>query len=81
MDKDSVCKESAWDRAREIALPLAMGALVAKLALYAVLLAVVPPPGWAQAVPTAVGALVAVAVWQVAEVLVFARTRRTVYGP
>lgn len=71
----------AWDHARDLALPLAMGALVAKLALYAMLLAAVPPPSWAEVLPTAAGALAAVGVWQVAEVLVFARTRRSVYGP
>lgn len=71
---------AAWDRAREAALPLSVGAFVVKAVGYALLLAVVPTPGWLLTVPAAIGALGAVVVWQAAEVLAFARTRRGIYA-
>lgn len=70
----------AWDHARALALPLGMGAFVLKVVLFMVLLTVVPRPGWLQALPAGVAALVALVVWQVVEVLVFARTRRAIYA-
>lgn len=69
-----------WDRAREAALPVSMGLFVLKIAVFAVLLGVVPRPAWIQADAAAIGALVAILVWQAVEVLVFARTRRGIYA-
>ncbi len=69
----------AWDHAREQAIPLTLGAFVLKLILFGVLLGVVPTPGWVMAVPAGVSALVAVVVWQGAEMTVFSRTRRRIY--
>lgn len=69
-----------WDRAREAALPLSVGAFVVKLVVYMLLLTVVPRPAWLEALPAGVGALVVLLVWQAAEVLVFSRTRRSIYA-
>ena len=46
----------------------------------AVLLGVLPRPGWVRADAAAIAALVTILVWQAAEVLVFARTRRGIYA-
>ena len=70
----------AWDRAREAVMPLAMGMFVLKLGACALLLGVVPRPAWVVPEAAAVGALVGVIAWQVAEVLLFARTRRGIYA-
>ena len=69
-----------WDRAREAALPVSMGLFVLKIAVFAVLLGVLQRPDWIQADAAAIGALVAILVWQAVEVLVFARTRRGIYA-
>ena len=68
-----------WDRAREAALPVSVGLFVLKIAVFAVLLGVLPRPGWVRADAAAIAALVTILVWQAAEVLVFARTRRGIY--
>lgn len=70
----------AWDHAREAALPLSIGMFVLKLAAFALLLGEVPPPAWVQTTPAALAALTVIVVWQGAEVLVFARTRRSLYA-
>lgn len=69
-----------WDRAREAALPVSVGLFVLKIAVFAVLLGVLPRPEWIQADAAAIAALVAILVWQAVEVLVFARTRRGIYA-
>jgi uncharacterized membrane protein len=69
----------SWTRWRDQAIFLALFGFVVKLVLMAVLLTVVPAPGWLLAVPAAVGALVAILAWQATEVLVFARTRQQIY--
>lgn len=69
-----------WQRRRNLAIPLAMGAFVAKLVILGFLLTVVPPPEWLHTVGAAIGALVAVVVWQMAEVVVFINTRRLIYS-
>ena len=69
-----------WDRAREAALPVSVGLFVLKIAVFAVLLGVLPRPGWVRADAAAIAALVTILVWQAAEVLVFARTRRGIYA-
>ncbi|MEY8813772.1 hypothetical protein AB9H24_01030 [Micrococcus luteus] len=69
-----------WDRAREAALPVSVGLFVLKIAVFAVLLGVLPRPGWVRADAAAIAALVTILVWQATEVLVFARTRRGIYA-
>lgn len=69
-----------WDRAREAALPVSVGLFVLKIAVFAVLLGVLPRPGWVRADAAAIAALVTILVWQTTEVLVFARTRRGIYA-
>lgn len=70
----------AWDHAREAAMPLTIGMFVLKLVVYGLVLGVAPRPTWLEALPAGVGALVVIVVWQAAEVMVFARTRRAVYA-
>ncbi|KYK00973.1 MULTISPECIES: hypothetical protein [Micrococcus] len=69
-----------WDRAREAALPVSVGLFVLKIAVFAVLLGVLPRPHWVRPDAAAISALVTILVWQAAEVLVFARTRRGIYA-
>jgi hypothetical protein len=52
---------------------------VVKVVLMAVLLTVVPVPGWLEALPAGVGALLVIVSWQATEVAVFARTRQQIY--
>ena len=68
-----------WDRQREMVMVLSIGAFVLKIVLYGLVLTVVPRPQWLDALAAGVAALVAIVVWQAAEVLVFARTRRSIY--
>lgn len=68
-----------WDRQREMVMVLSIGAFVLKIVLYGLVLTVVPRPEWLDPLAAGVAALVAVVVWQAAEVLVFARTRRSIY--
>lgn len=70
----------AWKRHRQLAIPVAMAAFVAKIVVLGLLLAVMPSPEWLHAVGAAIGALVAIVVWQVAEVLIFINTRRLIYS-
>ncbi|QCU79441.1 hypothetical protein E7744_09805 [Citricoccus sp. SGAir0253] len=69
----------SWDRWRDQAIFIAMFGFVVKIVLMAVLLTVVPAPGWLDTLGAGVGALLAIVAWQATEVLVFARTRRQVY--
>lgn len=69
-----------WKNYRNMAIPIAMGAFVAKMVILGLLLTVVPPPDWLHTVGAAIGALVAIVVWQIAEVLVFINTRRLIYS-
>lgn len=69
-----------WQRRRNLAIPLAMGAFVAKLVILGFLLTVVPSPEWLHTVGAAIGALVAIVIWQLAEVIVFINTRRLIYS-
>lgn len=69
-----------WKNYRNIAIPIAMGAFVAKIVILGLLLTVVPPPDWLHTLGAAIGALVAIIVWQVAEVLAFMNTRRLIYS-
>lgn len=68
-----------WRNHRNLAIPVAMGAFVAKIVILGLLLTVVPQPEWLHTTGAAIGALVGIVVWQVAEVLVFISTRRLVY--
>jgi len=68
-----------WARYRDLAIPIAMGAFVAKIVILGLLLTVVPPPAWLHTNGAAIGALVSIVVWQAAEVLVFIHTRRLIY--
>lgn len=68
-----------WDRQREMVLVLSIGAFVLKIVLYGLVLTFVPKPEWLDPIAAAVAAIVAIVVWQAAEVLVFARTRRSIY--
>lgn len=68
-----------WDRHREMVMVLSIGTFVLKIVLYGVVLTLVPRPDWLDPLAAGVAALVAIAVWQTAEVLVFARTRRSIY--
>ena len=68
-----------WDRSRDQAVVVALGAFVAKIVLFGVLLAVVPRPEWIQAVPAGIGALIGILAWQAAEVLAFLHTRQQIY--
>lgn len=68
-----------WDRARDHAVTVAVGAFVAKIVLFALVLGLVQAPEWIQAVPAAIGALVAILAWQTAEVLAFLGTRQQIY--
>ncbi|HIY86645.1 MAG TPA: hypothetical protein H9822_09400 [Candidatus Yaniella excrementavium] len=70
---------SIWKNHRNLAIPVAMGAFVAKMVFLGFLLTVVPPPDWFHTTGAALGALVAIIVWQVAEVIVFINTRRLIY--
>lgn len=69
-----------WRNHRNLAIPVAMGAFVAKIVILGLLLTVVPQPEWLHVAGAAIGALVAIVVWQVAEVLVFINTRRLIYA-
>lgn len=69
-----------WKNYRNLAIPIAMGAFVAKIVILGLLLTVVPPPEWLHTTGAAIGALVAIVVWQAAEVLVFINTRRLIYS-
>lgn len=68
-----------WDRSRDHAVVVALGAFVAKIVLFGILLAVVPRPDWIEPLPTGVGALVAILTWQAAEVFAFLHTRQQIY--
>ncbi|WP_298713000.1 hypothetical protein AAG742_04365 [Micrococcus sp. 2A] len=70
----------AWDHAREAVLPVSIGMFVVKIAVFGILAGMAPRPGWLEATPAAVAALVVIVAWQAAEVLVFARTRRSIYA-
>jgi ATP synthase protein I len=70
----------AWRKHRNRAIPIALATFVLKIIILGLLLAVVPQPAWLHATGAAVGALVAIVVWQVAEVLVFINTRRLIYA-
>ncbi|GAA4474055.1 hypothetical protein GCM10023190_07320 [Enteractinococcus fodinae] len=69
-----------WRKRRDLAIPLTMGAFVAKLVILGLLLTVVPQPEWLHTTGAAIGALVGIVVWQVAEVIVFINTRRLIYS-
>lgn len=69
-----------WKNHRNMAIPIAMGAFVAKMVILGLLLTIVPPPTWLHTTGAAIGALVAIVVWQGAEVLVFIKTRRLIYS-
>lgn len=69
-----------WQRRRELAIPLAMGAFVAKIVILGFLLTLVPAPDWLHTIGAAIGALVAIVIWQAAEVIVFINTRRLIYS-
>lgn len=71
---------TVWKNHRHIAIPVAMGAFVAKLVILGFLLTVMPAPTWLHSTGAAVGALIAVIIWQVGEVLVFINTRRLIYS-
>ncbi|HIW46930.1 MAG TPA: hypothetical protein H9884_08540 [Candidatus Yaniella excrementigallinarum] len=68
-----------WKNHRDMAIPIAMGAFVAKLVFIGFLLAIIPAPAWLHSTGAAVGALVAIVIWQVGEILVFINTRRLIY--
>lgn len=68
-----------WKQHRHLAIPIAMGAFVAKIVILGLLLTVVPQPEWLHATGAAIGALVSIVVWQIAEVFVFITTRRLIY--
>lgn len=69
-----------WKNYRHLAIPVAMGAFIAKIVVLGLLLTVVPQPEWLHATGAAIGALVGIVVWQVSEVLVFMNTRRLIYS-
>lgn len=69
-----------WKNYRHVAIPVAMGAFVAKIVVLGLLLTVVPAPEWLHTTGAAIGALVAILVWQIAEVVVFINTRRLIYS-
>ena len=69
-----------WRKRRNLAIPLTMGAFVAKLVILGLLLTVVPQPEWLHTTGAAIGALVGILVWQIAEVIVFINTRRLIYA-
>lgn len=69
-----------WQRRRNLAIPLAMGAFVGKIIVLGILLTIVPVPHWLHPTPAAIGALVSIVVWQVSEVVVFINTRRLIYS-
>ena len=69
-----------WNKYRHFAIPISMGAFVAKIVILGLLLTVVPQPEWLDTTGAAIGALVGIVVWQIAEVLVFINTRRLIYA-
>lgn len=69
-----------WKNHRHLAIPMAMGTFVAKMVVLGLLLTAVPSPDWLHTTGAAIGALVAIIVWQAAEVLVFINTRRLIYS-
>ena len=69
-----------WRKRRNLAIPLTMGAFVAKLVILGLLLTLVPQPEWLHTTGAAIGALVGILVWQIAEVIVFINTRRLIYA-
>src|SRR5699024_5238032 len=69
-----------WKNHRHLAIPMAMGAFVAKIVVLGLQLTAVPSPDWLHTTGAAIGALVAIIVWQAAEVLVFINTRRLIYS-
>ena len=69
-----------WQNHRNLAIPVAMGAFVAKIVILGLLLTVVPQPEWLHTNGAAIGALVGIVIWQVSEVLVFSNTRRLIYS-
>ena len=77
--RDSALTAWVWDRSRDHAVVVALGAFVAKIVLFGILLAVVPRPDWIEPLPTGIGALVAILTWQAAEVLAFLHTRQQIY--
>ena len=68
-----------WNKYRHLAIPISMGAFVAKIVILGLLLTVVAQPEWLDTTGAAIGALVGIVVWQTAEVLVFINTRRLIY--
>lgn len=68
-----------WEKNRDLAVPLAMVAFLVKILVCGVLLMVVPMPSWVETTPAAIGAVVAIVVWQGAEVITFSRTRYQLY--
>lgn len=70
----------SWKNHRNLAIPLAMAAFVAKIVILGFLLTVVPQPEWLDRTAAALGALVGIVCWQAAEVIVFMKTRRLVYS-
>ena len=69
-----------WRRHRDAAIPLAMGMFILKIVLFGLALTVVPAPVWLETIPAAIGAIVAIVLWQAGEVLAFARTRHQLYN-
>lgn len=68
-----------WDRSRDHAVVVMLGAFVGKMILFALLLTLVPRPDWLESLPAGIGALLGIVVWQVAEVLAFMGTRQQIY--
>lgn len=71
---------AVWRNHRNAAIPLAMGLFILKIVLFGMALTVIPAPNWLDTVPAAVGAIVAIVLWQAGEVLAFARTRHQLYN-
>lgn len=71
---------AVWKNHRDMAIPIAMGAFVTKLVILGFLLAIIPAPDWLHSIGAAVGALVAIVIWQAGEILVFLNTRRLIYS-
>lgn len=71
---------AVWKNHRDMAIPIAMGAFVTKLVILGFLLVIIPAPDWLHSIGAAVGALVAIVIWQAGEILVFLNTRRLIYS-